>query len=144
MAYLMERVNMGENNLKIDINKDFLKEYKDNFFKGFSVSEVIHLVVALGVAALIMYVAVRYLHIDIVVAVYISVPFIIPIVFSGIYMYQDYLKPKDYMLERQYTLASERLHYETEEADVTKYFTMYHKPAYKKNTIIDTLRKKVG
>lgn len=144
MAYLMERVNMGGNNLKIDINKDFLKEYKDNFFKGFSVSEVIHLVVALGVAALIMYVAVRYLHIDIVVAVYISVPFIIPIVFSGIYMYQDYLKPKDYMLERQYTLASERLHYETEEVDVTKYFTMYHKPAYKKNTIIDTLRKKVG
>ena len=99
---------------------------------------------ALGVAALIMYVAVRYLHIDIVAAVYISVPFIIPIVFSGIYMYQDYLKPKDYMLERQYTLASERLHYETEEADVTKYFTMYHKPAYKKNTITDTLRKKVG
>ena len=140
MAYLMERVNMGGNNLKIDINKDFLKEYKDNFFKGFSVSEVIHL----GVAALIMYVAVRYLHIDIVAAVYISVPFIIPIVFSGIYMYQDYLKPKDYMLERQYTLASERLHYETEEADVTKYFTMYHKPAYKKNTITDTLRKKVG
>ncbi|MFQ7024636.1 MAG: hypothetical protein ACLRRQ_09655 [Lachnospira pectinoschiza] len=64
---------MGGNNLKIDINKDFLKEYKDNFFKGFSVSEVIHLVVALGVAALIMYVAVRYLHIDIVVrCVYIS------------------------------------------------------------------------
>ena len=45
---------MGGNNLKIDINKDFLKEYKDNFFKGFSVSEVIHLVAALGVAALIM------------------------------------------------------------------------------------------
>lgn len=140
----MERVNMGGNNLKIDINKDFLKEYKDNFFKGFSVSEVIHLAMALGVAALIMYVAVRYLYIDIVAAVYISVPFIIPIVFSGIYMYQDYLKPKDYMLERRYTLTSERLHYETEEADVTKYFTMYHKPAYKKNTIIDTLRKKVG
>lgn len=60
-------------------------------------------------------------------------------------MYQDYLKPKDYMLERQYTLASEKLHYETEEADVTKYFTMYHnKTAYKKNTITDTLRKKVG
>lgn len=83
MAYLMERVNMGGNNLKIDINKDFLKEYKDNFFKGFSVSEVIHLVVALGVAALIMYVAVRYLHIDIVVAVYISSAVIIPIVFQG-------------------------------------------------------------
>lgn len=144
MAYLMERVNMGGNNLKIDINKDFLKEYKDNFFKGFSVSEVIHLVAALGVAALIMFAAVRYLHIDIVAAVYISVPFVIPIVFSGIYKYQDYLKPKDYMLERQYTLASESLHYETEEADVTKYFTMYHKPAYKKNTITDTLRKKVG
>lgn len=117
MAYLMERVNMGGNNLKIDINKDFLKEYKDNFFKGFSVSEVIHLVAALGVAALIMFVVVRYFHIDIVAAVYISVPFIIPIVFSGIYKYQDYLKPKDYMLERQYTLASERLHYETEEAE---------------------------
>lgn len=135
---------MGGNNLKIDINKDFLKEYKDNFFKGFSVSEVIHLVAALGVAALIMFVAVRYFRIDIVAAVYISVPFVIPIVFSGIYKYQDYLKPTDYMLERQYTLASERLHYETEEADGTKYFTMYHKPAYKKNTIIDTLRKKVG
>ena len=136
---------MGGNNLKIDINKDFLKEYKDNFFKGFSVSEVIHLVAALGVAALIMFVVVRYLHIDIVAAVYISVPFVIPIVFSGIYKYQDYLKPKDYMLERQYTLVSGSLHYGTEEADVIKYFTMYHnKPAYKKNTIIDTLRKKVG
>ena len=74
---------MGGNNLKIDINKDFLKEYKDNFFKGFSVSEVIHLVAALGVAALIMFVAVRYFRIDIVAAVYISVPFVIPIVFSG-------------------------------------------------------------
>ena len=64
--------NMRGNNLKIDINKDFLKEYKDNFYKGFSVSELVHIIAGLGVSAIIMLIMTKFLGMQIVSAVYIS------------------------------------------------------------------------
>ena len=116
---------MRGNNLKIDINKDFLKEYKDNFYKGFSVSELVHIIAWLGVSAIIMLIMTKFLGMQIVSAVYISVPFAAPVILTGIYRYQEYLKPKDYLYERQYTEASGRMHFETTEPD-SRYFSMYH------------------
>ena len=63
---------MGGNNLKIDINKDFLKEYKNDFYKGFSVTDIVHIIAGLSVSAVIMTIAVMLFKIDVVFAVYIS------------------------------------------------------------------------
>jgi hypothetical protein len=136
---------MRGNNLKIDINKDFLKEYKDNFYKGFSVTELVHIIAGLCVSAVIMFICVKIFQIDIVMSVYISVPFAAPVILAGIYRYQEYMKPKDYLFEKQYTQASERIHYETDEPDSDRFFTMHHceKKEGNINNKINLMRKKV-
>ena len=133
--------NMRGKNLKIDINKDFLKEYKDNFYKGFSISELVHIIAGLAVSAVIMLINVKLFGMQLVSAVYISVPFAAPVILTGIYRYQEYLKPKDYLCERQYTEASDRLHFETTEPD-SRYFSMYHETGKRQRNRI--AERKVG
>ena len=137
---------MGGNNLKIDINKDFLKEYKNDFYKGFSVTDIVHILAGLSVSAVIMTIAVMLFKIDVVFAVYISVPFAALFILAGIYKYQEYLSPKEYVLERQYTQSISRIHYETDEPDVSRYFTMHHSVQKhgSMNSVLEIIRKKVG
>lgn len=136
---------MRGNNLKIDINKDFLKEYKDNFYKGFSVSELVHIIAGAGCAGIIMYIATALFHIPVVISVYMSVPFVFPVIFLGIYKYQEYLKPKELLVERRYTQVSSMLHYETDEPDMTHYFTMHRDIRVNKHDydVFNILREKV-
>lgn len=140
---------MRGNKLKIDINKDFLKEYKNDFYKGFSVTDIVHIIAGLSVSAVVMLITVMLFHIDVVFAVYVSVPFAAPLILAGIYKYQEYLSPKEYVQERQYTQNISRVHYETDEPDTTRYFTMYHNSTstqkqWRVNDITKILRKKVG
>ena len=86
---------MRGNNLKIDINKDFLKEYKNDFYKGFSVTDIVHILAGLSVSAVVMLITVMLFHIDVVFAVYVSVPFAAPLILAGIYKYQVYLSPRN-------------------------------------------------
>lgn len=136
--------NMRGNNLKIDINKDFLKEYKSNLYKGFSGSELMYLIGGLSISAVMVVLAMKVFNMQPVFAVYISVPLAAPVMWSGIYRFQDYLKPQDYLREKQYTQDSDRLHYETDEADVTKYFTMHHEEKRQPVSILNIIRKKVA
>lgn len=64
---------MRGNNLKIDINKDFLKEYKSNLYKGFSGSELMYLIGGLSISAVMVVLAMKVFNMQPVFAVYISV-----------------------------------------------------------------------
>lgn len=135
---------MRGNSLKIDINKDFMKEYKSNLYKGFSGSELVYLIGGLSISAVMVVLAMKVFNMQPVFAVYMSVPLATPVMFAGIYKFQDYLKPQDYLREKQYTENSARLHFETDEPDVTKYFSMHHKEKRQQLSILNIIRKKVA
>ena len=58
MSFFGGKEIMRGNNLKIDINKDFLKEYKNDFYKGFSVTDIVHILAGLSVSAVVMLITV--------------------------------------------------------------------------------------
>lgn len=77
--------------MQIKVNKDFLTEYKDEFWKGFSISEIISIVLALGCVAGITYILYTKFGISPDNAVYLGVPAALPILAVGFYKYQGYM-----------------------------------------------------
>lgn len=101
--------------LKIRVNKDFLREYKDDAWKGFSGKEVMTLLLAAGTAIALVFLLHMGLGIAPAVAVYLSVPAASPIVLLGFYRYQGYLSPIRLLREIYYTYKAKELPYAAEE-----------------------------
>ena len=101
--------------MKIRVNKDFLREYKDDAWKGFSGKEVMTLLLAAGTAIALVFLLHMGLGIAPAVAVYLSVPAASPIVLLGFYRYQGYLSPIRLLREIYYTYKAKELPYAAEE-----------------------------
>lgn len=112
--------------MTVDINKDFLTEYKDDFWKGFSGSEVCALALGAGVGLAVTYFVVRYTGMNPSDAVYIGIPAAVPIILLGFYKYQGYLPPFALISEIFYSHRTQHLHFETAETDMvgTRVFFM--------------------
>ena len=110
----------------IDINKDFLTEYKDDLWKGFSGREIGAIVVAGGVAAGVVALISVFSGMKPSDAVYIGLPVAIPILLSGFYKYQGYLRLKELMKEIIYTHRARHLYFESPDNDLvgTRRFSM--------------------
>ena len=104
--------------MNIEINKDFLTEYKDEFWKGFSAKEVFTIVCAGAVAAGV----VVLLHIKFGIrpseAVYAAIPFTIPILLAGFYKYQGYLTFRKLIGEIRYSRRCRELHFESRDNEM--------------------------
>ena len=74
--------------MKIEINKDFGSEYKDEFWKGFSGGETACILIAAGVAVGVVAFCHFKFHISPGTAVYLGVPAAIPILVFGFFRYQ--------------------------------------------------------
>lgn len=77
--------------MQIKVNKDFLTEYKDEFWKGFSLPEVISIAVGCGCAAGVIFVVYKLFGISPANAVYFGVPAALPALAVGFYKYQGYM-----------------------------------------------------
>lgn len=89
--------------MRIKVNKDFLTEYKDEFWKGFSVPEVISLVLgvtAMGAVAFLVY---YFLGISPDTAIYFGLPAAVPFLAVGFVKYQTYLPLTQLAVEMIYT-----------------------------------------
>ena len=110
--------------MNITINKDFLTEYKDDFWKGFTFQECVSIAVGaaigIGGAAAVHF----YTGIAVDTAVYIGVPMAAPVVFLGFYKYQGYLQPIRFLNEVFITMRMKSLHYETGGLPERRYFEM--------------------
>ncbi|MCR5451446.1 MAG: PrgI family protein [Lachnospiraceae bacterium] len=77
--------------MKIEINKDFSSEYKDEFWKGFSGTET----VCIGIAAAVAVGVIAFCHFKLGInpgtAVYFGVPAAIPVLILGFFRYQGYM-----------------------------------------------------
>lgn len=101
--------------MNLTINKDFLEEYKDDAWKGFSLKEIGAIIVGgligAGVTALLFF----YAHMSPATAVYIAVPCAVPAIACGFYRYQNYLSPPQLIREAVFTWKTGHIVYEAEE-----------------------------
>ena len=102
--------------MKVNINKDFLTEYKDDVWKGFSMKELITLIVAAFVAGCVVCLLHFKFGIEPATAVYGGVPAAIPVILFGFFKYQGYLNPVDFIREIIFTGNVKLLTYETAES----------------------------
>lgn len=97
----------------IKINKDFLTEYKDDFWKGFEFKECVCLLIggACGVAG--AYAVHKLTGLDASTAVYFGVPLSFPAILYGFYKYQGYMEVKRLLSEIIYTKHCKNLSFQT-------------------------------
>lgn len=108
--------------MKININKDFLKEYKNDFWKGFSMTDIVHIAEGFLCAGAVVAGLVIGFKIPIPIAIYCAVPVAAPVIFIGFYKYQGYLSVKELVKEYMYTGNTKRLLYESEETEPDRRF----------------------
>ena len=112
--------------MQIKINKDFLTEYKDDAWKGFTAQEIFSIVTGAGVAFMVIILLYFFAGISPAAAVYIGVPVAAPVIFSGFYRYQGYLSPKQLFVEIRYTRKATGLFYDTGEGkEIRRIFCMH-------------------
>lgn len=75
--------------MQIPVNKDFLHEYKNEFWKGFTLPELISIGIGLSMDGGIVYLCWKYLHMAPNNAVYIGMPAMAPAIFVGFVKIQD-------------------------------------------------------
>lgn len=89
--------------MKIPINKDFLTEYKDDAWKGFSIHELITLAIAAVIGFSIMGIGVFRYGFDPSIMSYVCIPFVLPVLMYGFYRYQNYMPVNKLVVEMYYT-----------------------------------------
>ena len=121
-------------------NKDFLKEYKDDAWKGFSTRELLCMIGAavtgITVDALLHF----YAGISLATGVYISLPMAVPFILFGFYKYQGHLTAGRFLKEWLYEIRTARVDYvsgECVEEDL-----IYREDAYDPDTVDGQRRKK--
>ncbi len=112
----------------VDINKDFLTEYKDDLWKGFSGRELGTIIVAGGVAAGIVALISNLSGMKPSDAVYIALPAAFPILLLGFFRYQGYLSPIELLKEIVFTQRTRHLHFESQDNVFigTRQYRIYH------------------
>ena len=110
--------------MQIKVNKDFLTEYKNDLWKGFSGKEILALGVAFvfggGTAIGIHYLTGLYIG----TAIYVALPASSPILLFGFKKYQDYLSIPHLLQEMWYTYKTRILTYTSDE--MVNYGKKYH------------------
>ena len=111
----------------IRINKDFLTEYKDDFWKGFNFRECVCIAIggAFGVGG--AYLVHQITGLEPATAVYFGVPLAMPAIIYGFYKYQGYMEPKRLLQEMMYTSNCRQLSYQTENHAGCRVFEMRKK-----------------
>lgn len=100
--------------MQIKMNKDFLHEYKNVIWKGFSLPELAGISIGLACDGLVIYVCAKYFHIPPDTAVYIGMPAMIPPAFVGMYKVQGYMNLLAYAREIYDTYQCKELSFKGE------------------------------
>jgi len=101
--------------MTIQINKDFLTEYKDDVWKGFNTREVLSIIsggaVSISVVALLFFLT----KISPATLVYVAIPLAFPMILYGFWKYQGYLTVSEFLTEVIFSYYTKELHFESEE-----------------------------
>ena len=128
--------------MEIRNNKDFLKEYKDDAWKGFSTRELLCIIGAAAIGITVDALLHYYAGISLAVGVYIALPLAVPLILVGFYKYQGFLTVGRFLSEWMYEMSTSRMEYisgECVEEDL-----IYREDAYPADTGSRIRRKKFG
>ena len=110
--------------MNFNVNTDFLNEYRDEFWKGLTLTEVISILIGAVIAGGI----VAFLHfstgLPFDTAIYAAMPFAIPPIVTGFYKYQGYMRPTDLLKAAAETQKCGRLTYPMNEVPVKCTYSM--------------------
>ena len=121
-------------------NKDFLKEYKDDAWKGFSTRELLCIIGAAAIGITVDALLHFYAGISLAMGVYIALPLAVPLILIGFYKYQGFLTVGRFLKEWMYEMSTSRVDYisgECVEEDL-----VYREEAYPDGTRSRKQRKK--
>ena len=96
-------------------NKDFLKEYKDDAWKGFSTRELLCIIGAAAIGITVDALLHFYAGISLAAGVYIALPLAVPLILIGFYKYQGFLTVGRFLKEWLYELETSRVEYSSGE-----------------------------
>ena len=100
--------------MKIPINKDIEKEYKDQFMRGFSAKECAYIAVGLVCGGIVAFAVEAMFHLPINVCFYIGIPFAIPSIVIGFADFQG-LNFFELIKELIYEHKTKELYYDADE-----------------------------
>ena len=106
--------------MNIQINKDFLTEYKNDFWKGFSFTELVYIGTSFVIGAIATTVVYFAFNVPVNNAIYLAVPFALPTTVMGFFKYQGYMPVKRLISEIRFTNACSELNFESCEEDKTR------------------------
>ena len=110
--------------MQIPINKDIEEAYRNEAVQGFSIREVVYLIVAAVVIIGVTIIAYLKTGLSPVTCVYVGIPFGLPIVFGGFKRFQG-LTAFGYLKEIIYEYLTSELTYDADELpDECHEFTM--------------------
>ena len=111
--------------MKIDLNKDFEEQYKNELWKGFTARELGYGAVALLVAAVIALTVWKTTGLAINLCIYAGIPFMVPIIYLAMVKHQGQTWIEHFK-NRWFYLQTKELPYEMEERNLSshKVFSM--------------------
>lgn len=111
--------------MKIDLNKDFEEQYKNELWKGFTAKELGYGAVALLVAAAIALTVWKTTGLAINLCIYAGIPFMVPIIYLAMVKHQGQTWIEHFK-NMWFYLQTKKLPYEMEERNLSshKVFTM--------------------
>lgn len=113
----------------IELNKDFLKEYKDNAWKGFSTKELISIAGAGAVTVIVDVLLYKVANIDIATGVYIALPVAFPVLLIGFFKFQGFLSVPELLKEALYYTKTKELLYDSHEGiEKDSYIRLSYEP----------------
>ena len=109
--------------MNININKDFEKHYKDDAWRGFTLKEVCCMLLFLILLFGMVFFCWKWLHMQPDLAVYLAVPFGLPVLCVGFLKYQG-MTPVELVKEMVFEYRTKFLLYDAEEVPEPQIFTM--------------------
>ena len=106
--------------MKIDINKDFEEQYKNELWKGFTARELAYAGIALFVAGIIAFGIWKITGIAINIAIYAGIPFMAPIIYLAMVKHQGHTWT-EYLKNIWFYLQTKELPCEMEERNHSSY-----------------------
>jgi len=92
-------------------NKDFLKEYKDDAWKGFSTRELLCIIGAAAIGITVDALLHFYAGVSLAMGVYVALPLAVPLILIGFYKYQGFLTVGRFLKEWLYEISTSRVEY---------------------------------
>lgn len=97
--------------MQIKVNKDFLHEYKNELWKGFTLPEIASMAIGLSCDGLVVFLCWKFFHMSPANAVYLGMPGMIPALFIGFVRFQDNANLLEYAKAMYDTYQCRALHF---------------------------------